>query len=256
MKYMFSTPIDWKELAPTALWALQETYPDVAVLSAASMVQLAAMYSTVPIDEGAAALGQELSHHGYALYDVQTGNDESVFLLLQSNAEPPTCLYGILYKNTHYEDEDEEPDEAYKVDAQLLLQVGKTWGQKAKRIRAPKLSIRLPESAFARWGMSDYQPKEHFQWFNERIGLLEQEYINWERDNRAYQRSAVQMVNPTLWDMDKEGVAHMLTMAFSHEVQVTPIEWSTLIQHFLYLTLSYEVQHLALEKSSASLNTC
>jgi fatty acid desaturase len=31
---------------------------------------------------------------------------------------------------------------------------------------------------------------------------------------------------------------------------------SGLVVLFLFLTLSYEVQHLALEKSSASLNTC
>ena len=249
MKYTFTVSVDWKELAPTVLWALQEAYPDFAVLSLSSMEQLAAMYSTVPIEEGAAVLGQELSYYGYALYDVQTGDDESVFLLLPSDTEPPTQLYDILYKNLYCEDE--EPEEAYKVDALLLLQAGKSWGQKAKRIRAPKLSIRLPESTLACWEMSSYHPKEHFQWFNARKGLLVQEYFNWEDGNREYQRIAVQVVNPALWDMNKEGVAHMFSTVFSHEVQEIPIDWSKLTEHFLY---QYK-EHLPTQHETLSVYT-
>ncbi len=228
--YEYSVPIDWKELAPTALWALQEQY-EIDVLSASTMENLAAMYSNVPIDEGAAALGQELSYHGYALYDVQTGNDESVFLLLQSETEPEHTLYGIWYKNMHYEDEDEEPEAAYEVNANLLLQTGKNWGQKAKRIRSPKINIRLPSSALPSWELSDYEPKEEFFCLNGRFGLLSQEFSREGYARNEYTNSMLHVINLNAWDDVKEGVSHMFVTTFSHEESTTPIDWAQFTKH-------------------------
>jgi hypothetical protein len=159
MAYIFSVPIDWKELAPTALWALQETYPDIDILFEPSLEEVANMYSPLPIEEGSAALGQELSHHGYALYNIDAGNDESVFLLLQSDVEPLVSLYGVLYKDRHTDEEEDEENEPYEVDAELLLQTGHKWGQKAKRIIC-NLKIRLPKSSLLE--VSGYQPEESF----------------------------------------------------------------------------------------------
>lgn len=227
-QHVFTDAIDWKETAPTALWALQEAYPDVAVLSSSSMEQLAAMYSNVPIEEGEAALGQELSHHGYALYSVNTGNDESVYLMLAAEAKPTDCLY-VMYADVYRNDEDEsvEPEE---LDARLLLQNNKEWGQKAKRIRSPKLNIRLPASEYAVWELSDH---ESFDWLNAERGLLQQEQRKDVYASTDMVRHDMHIVETSKWSKHLEGIEHMLHTARTHVVARSPIDWSSLSEHAL-----------------------
>lgn len=128
MELRFTAPIDWREPATTALWSLRETYTEVAALADASLDKTATMYANVPIEEGGAALGQALSHLGFALYRVNTGGDESVFLLLRTKGRQPADTLEVAW-------------EGESTNAELLTQVGKKWGQKARQIRSPKLNL-------------------------------------------------------------------------------------------------------------------
>jgi hypothetical protein len=98
---------------------LRLAYPEIEVLRRAELDKLVAQYSNVPIDEGAAAMGRELSALGWALYRLETGSDDSVFLLVPARQPPPPAmLSGFRYRNASDPDAAEE-----SLDATLLVAI-------------------------------------------------------------------------------------------------------------------------------------
>ena len=123
----FSEPVDHRESVASVLLVLKSAYPYLDTLNESPIVKTAAMYANLAIDEGIAALGQSLSHFGCALYSVATGADNFVFFLRPADEKPvnrvPVIWDGQL---TH---------------ADLCLQAKRSWGEKARQIRSPKLEL-------------------------------------------------------------------------------------------------------------------
>jgi hypothetical protein len=194
-------PIDWREPVPVALEMLRLAYPEIEVLRRAELDKLVAEYSNVPIDEGAAALGQELSALGWALYRLETGSDDSVFLLVPARQPPPLAmLSGLRYRNASDPDAAEE-----SLDATLLVQAGRVWGAKAQSIRTPSVSLRLPDAALAQW---DLGPGTSFSWLDERLALLTRTSAASDCTDEVLEHSHV--VDVARWTEQREGIAHML----------------------------------------------
>ncbi|MGB0128275.1 MAG: hypothetical protein WBP72_11610 [Rhodocyclaceae bacterium] len=177
----FTTPIDWREPATTALWSLRETYPEVAALEDVGLDKTAAMYANVPIEEGGAALGQALSHLGFALYQVNTGGDESVFLMLRADGTHPAGSLEVVW-------------EGASTSAELLAQEGKKWGQKARQIRAPKLDL-----------VADHWSEDT----GATITWLNGDWCLWTDDSEAF------VADVGKWDLSPTGVDHMIVARFA-----------------------------------------
>ena len=181
---------------------MQEAYPAVSALRIAEVCQLAANHGNLPIEEGAAALGQALSHHEYALYAVDTGSDNSVFLLVEAaGMQPADTLDDVLYAGPH-----EPAGSAIRTTARLMRQPAKAWGDKAKQPRQAKLNFRLPDSALTLWNIG---PGTDFVWLDDRLGWLSRAGGAGETTAEVQERS--HLVDVTRWHDQSDGIAHMLT---------------------------------------------
>ncbi len=201
----FTNSIDWREPVTLALAMLRDAHPDLDVLQQPDLDRVANQYVNLPILEGAAALGQELSRFAVALYQLDTGTDESVFLLVTGAQErPPDTLQDLAWRPAHDATAAEEP-----LSAKLLCQTGRAWGAKARRIRAPSLSLQRADAARAQW---DLGPGTRFEWLNERLGLLSSHAGAMDCTDEVRTQSHV--VDVARWNAQPDGIAHMFVASF------------------------------------------
>ena len=201
----YTNPIDWREPVTQALSALRDAYPDLEVLRNADLDRIARHYVNLPILEGAAALGQELSRFDVALYQLDTGADDSVFLLVTGVPErPPETLPDLAWRSPHDTTATEE-----RLSATLRTQTGRAWGAKPKRVRAPSLNLLRPADSLARW---DLGPGTAFDWLNDRWGLLTGSAGASDCMDEAGTQSHV--VDVAQWHAQPDGIAHMFVASF------------------------------------------
>jgi hypothetical protein len=181
MELRFTAPIDWREPATTALWSLRETYPEVAALSDESLDKTAAMYANVPIEEGGAALGQALSNLRIALYRVNTGGDEAVFVVRPAEGKRPADSIDVVWAGA-------------STRAELLTQEGRKWGQKARQIRTSKLDL-----------VADHWDDGN----SATITWLNGDYCFWSGEGEAF------VADVGRWDLRPTGVDHMILARFA-----------------------------------------
>lgn len=79
----------WKENASEVLYRLQQVYPDMDILFSAELEQLAEMRDGDDQEDAMDYVGQALSVYGYALYKIESLQEEHWYAICSTEEEPP-----------------------------------------------------------------------------------------------------------------------------------------------------------------------
>lgn len=121
----------WKENASEVLYRLQQVYPDMEILFSAEMEQIAEMRDGDDQEDAMDYLGQALSVYGYALYKIESLQEENWYAALSIEGEPPpTSTYQLSEEEMEEEGIAEESRRTYgRREATLCKLFDQEWGE-------------------------------------------------------------------------------------------------------------------------------
>lgn len=121
----------WKENASEVLYRLQQVYPDMDILASAEMEQLAEMRDGDDQEDAMDYIGQALSVYGYALYKIESLQEEFWYSLIATDTEPPEeAVYFVSEEEIDEEQVVEETRKSYRRREALLCKLfDHEWGE-------------------------------------------------------------------------------------------------------------------------------
>ncbi|MGE7776124.1 hypothetical protein ACQKLP_15450 [Chitinophaga sp. NPDC101104] len=120
----------WKENASEVLYLLQQAYPDMDILLSAELEQLAEMRDDDDQEDAMDYLGQALSVYGYALYKIDSLQEENWYAILSTDEVPPEeAVYQVSEEEMDQEGIAEESRKTYgRREATLCKLFDHEWG--------------------------------------------------------------------------------------------------------------------------------
>ncbi len=121
----------WRENAAEVLYSLQQVYPDMDILLSAEMEQLAEMREGDDQEDAMDYIGQALSVYGYALYKIDSLQEEFWYAILSTDEEPSESgFYNISEEEMDQEGVAEEARKTYRRrEATLCKLFDHEWGE-------------------------------------------------------------------------------------------------------------------------------